>query len=182
MPAAKIMVIRHAEKPNGRDDGVLPTGKRNADSLIVRGWERAGALATLFAPARGPLQDPRLATPGFLYAAKTNARKHSHRPYQTLLPLAAKLGLTINDAFKKDEYELMLVDAGACDGVVLVAWQQEFIPQIGNTIAGNDTTVPQKWPSSRFDMVWIFTSSGGDYAFAQVPELLLEGDSKDPFS
>jgi hypothetical protein len=180
MPASKILVIRHAEKPDGSADGVLPTGKRNAESLTVDGWQRAGALATLFAPARGPHQDPHLATPAFLYASKTNARKHSHRPYQTLMPLAAKLGLTINDAFKKDEYELMLVDAGGCDGVVLIAWQHEFIPRIGNSITGNDTTVPQKWPGARFDMVWSFTRRRGGYAFAQVPELLLDGDSADP--
>lgn len=173
------MVIRHAEKPTGSDDGVLPTGKRNADSLIVRGWQRAGALATLFAPSRGPLQDAHLGTPAFLYASKTDARKHSHRPYQTLVPLAAKLGLTINDAFKTNEYELMLLDAGAREGTVLIAWQHEFIPQIGNTIAGNDTTVSQKWPSSRFDVVWVFTKHAKDYAFAQVPQLLLAGDEEE---
>jgi hypothetical protein len=48
----------------------------------------------------------------------------------------------------------------------------------------NTTTCPQKWPGSRFDVVWIFdrqTASGG-WSFAQVPQKLLSGDSAKPIS
>ena len=55
--ATKIMIIRHAEKPTTTPppplNGVTITGKQDKDSLIPRGWQRAGALVTLFAPARG---------------------------------------------------------------------------------------------------------------------------------
>ena len=52
MPANKIMVIRHAEKPSddGAIEGVTAAGEKCKHELIVRGWQRAGALARLFAP------------------------------------------------------------------------------------------------------------------------------------
>jgi hypothetical protein len=183
MPASKVMVIRHAEKPGGGSNGVLPDGSEDQDSLIVQGWQRAGALAVLFDPARGPLQDSNLATPQFLYAAKYDPTKHSQRPFQTLQPLSLRLTLNINDGFKEDDYAAMAADALARNGVVLIAWQHEDIPAIGNAIVGNATTVPQQWPGDRFDLVWVFAlQPGGGYDFAQVPQLLLAGDQAEPIS
>src|SRR5262249_5826382 len=43
-----ILVIRHAEKPEGDDLGVDQKGNPTPESLIVRGWQRAGALAVFF--------------------------------------------------------------------------------------------------------------------------------------
>ena len=42
--APKIMVIRHAEKPNGQATGVKESGEPSSRDLTVRGWQRAGAL------------------------------------------------------------------------------------------------------------------------------------------
>jgi hypothetical protein len=177
MAATKIMVIRHAEKPLDTTTGVQLDGTQDAESLIVQGWQRAGALAVLFDPSRGELQAPELATPDFLYAAKFDPSKHSKRPFETLLPLSTKLDLSIDDSFKKDDYAMMVADAIGCDGVVLIAWQHDDIPAIGNAIVGNDTTVPQSWPGDRFDLVWVFDAQeGGGYSFTQVPQLLLAGD------
>ena len=67
--AREMMVMRHAEKPNGRFSGVKETGDSNPHDLSVRGWQRAGALACLFAPAHGPLQDALLARPAFIFAS-----------------------------------------------------------------------------------------------------------------
>ena len=62
--ASKIMVIRHAEKPTPKISGVKETGDSSAHALIVRGWQRAGALATILIPVT-----PRVA----------GHRKRSHR-------------------------------------------------------------------------------------------------------
>ena len=53
MPAAKIMLIRHAEKPS--DDGapgLMPSGVENPRALTLTGWKRANALVGLFNPRR----------------------------------------------------------------------------------------------------------------------------------
>lgn len=184
MSAPKIMVIRHAEKPETGFQGVEQAGTVDPESLIVQGWQRAGALAALFAPARGSHQDPNLDTPNSLFAATFDPTKHSKRPYETIDPLALKLGLTIDDSHKSSDYADMVKAAIACAGNVLIAWQHEDIPDIGNTIVGNKTTVPQSWPGDRFDVVWVFdydtTTSG--YGFTQVPQLLLAGDSSSPIT
>ena len=40
--ATKIMVIRHAEKPEGAVQGVDADGNDGKEFLIVQGWQRAG--------------------------------------------------------------------------------------------------------------------------------------------
>lgn len=172
--ASKIMIIRHAEKPTDTIQGVSDSGNADKHDLIVQGWQRAGALACLFAPSRGALQSPELATPQFLFASNDSSK----RPKETITPLAAKLNLGINLNYGKDQESALVSAAQAANGVVLIAWQHEDIPDIGNLIVGDNTTVPQKWPGTRFDLVWIFDfdAASGAYTFTQVPQLLLAGD------
>ncbi|HET7234265.1 MAG TPA: hypothetical protein VFJ16_29905 [Longimicrobium sp.] len=186
MSTPKIMVIRHAEKPADTPppQGVNADGDADPESLIAQGWQRAGALACLFDPARGPLQAPELATPQTIFAAGVGHHSHSERPTQTVTPLAARLGLQINGSYLKGYESEMVSAALAQEGVVLIAWQHEAIPAIANQIVGNDTTVPQTWPGDRFDLVWVFDWNAGaeSYTFTQVPQLLLAGDSPDPIT
>ena len=184
MPATKIMIIRHGEKPVSGFLGVDVHGKNNSRSLIVRGWQRAGALVGLFAPARGPLQSAELATPQFLYAANpAKGVGDSKRPYETILPLSKRLQLAINQGFAKLDAPTLVPSVEACDGVVLVAWEHGQIVNIANLIMPNSKTIiPQKWPSNRFDVVWVFdwNSTTGAYEFSQVPQCLLAGDLNTP--
>jgi hypothetical protein len=172
--APKIMVIRHAEKPTESAQGVSSSGTNDTRDLIVQGWQRAGALVCLFSPARGALQSPELATPKFLFASDDS----SHRPKETITPLAEKLNLKINLGFAKGQETALVAAAKESAGVVLIAWQHENIPEIGNAITGNKTAVPQKWPGTCFDVVWIFDlkPTSGTYNFTQLPQCLLDGD------
>ena len=182
--ATKIMVIRHAEKPatDLAPYGVTLKGERDKESLAVRGWQRAGALANLFAPTNGHFQTPSLAEPQFLYASKPIKRKGSKRPITTIMPLAEKLAIEINSDFPRFEVESMLEEAFLCNGVVLICWQREYIPKIADHILGNKVIAPQDWPEDRFDVVWVFDRdpSSGQYGFEQVPQMLLMGDLATP--
>ena len=212
MSASKIMVIRHAEKP-GKYDGVQYAGVNNlgtvagedgAKHLVTLGWERAGALVTLFAPPWGP-KAPLLATPQFLFASDPNAAHDddtsdegpSQRPFETLSPLAAKLCLPIDTKHRKNYYAQMVKSALACDGTVLIAWQhqdialttgaggpgisQEILKQTGTTETFN---IPTSWPTSpgggaRYDLVFVFdrpTGNGPIIGFDLVSQNLLPGD------
>jgi len=178
--ASKIMVIRHGEKPaaSGSPFGVTIDGSQDAESLIVQGWQRAGALATLFAPSRGPLQSPELATPQFLYASGISKHSNSKRPQETITPLQQKISVSIDTGFLKGDETDMVNDAVSQSGIVLICWEHQAIPGIANQILGNNTTAPQTWPGDRFDLVWVFDldASTGQYGFTQVPQLLLAGD------
>lgn len=178
--ATKIMLLRHAEKP-AKDNapfGVTRKGQRSKEALTVRGWQRAGALANLFAPAHGHFQHPSLATPQFLYASKPRLRKGSRRSLQTIIPLGEKLSVKINSEFERDEYEKMLADVFSRNGVALICWQREYIPDIASLILGSKKITPKDWPEDRYDMIWVFDldRSSSTYKFEQVPQELLAGD------
>lgn len=178
------MLIRHAEKPakDSAPFGVTAKGERSKESLEVRGWQRAGALANLLAPTNGHFQHAALARPQCLYASKPVSRKGSRRPVETLTPLAQKLAIRIHSNFQRAEYESMVEEAVLYKGVVLICWQREYIPEIASHILGNDNVAPSEWPDDCYDMIWVFDllPSRLKYTFKQVPQKLLKGDLTTP--
>ena len=181
--AKKIMLIRHAEKPakDSTPFGVTSKGERSKESLEVRGWQRAGALATLLAPSSGHLQHASLAKPQYLFASKPLRRRGSRRPVETITPLAQKLAVRINTSFQRAEVESMVEEVVLCKGVVLICWQREYIPEIASQILG-DHVAPPAWPEDCYDMIWVFDllPSRSKYSFRQVPQKLLAGDLRTP--
>jgi hypothetical protein len=115
---------------------------------------------------------------------RPNVRKRSDslRPQHTILALATLLEVKLDLRFPKDDEAGLVKAAIAAKGPVLIAWEHEDIPTIVNGIVDNNTTCPQKWPDTRFDLVWILDrrKSGSGWKFRQVPQLLLPGDSKKP--
>jgi hypothetical protein len=64
--------------------------------------------------------------------------------------------------------------------VVLVRWEHQHIPALAQAIPTLDATAtPTKWPGERFDVIWTFAldATAGRYAFGQVSQQLLEGDT-----
>jgi broad specificity phosphatase PhoE len=175
-PPAKIMLIRHGEKPPplGPPKGIKEDGREDDHSLVVRGWQRAGALAAYFCYPR----DGAIVCPTKVYAPPETGKAGDHgRPYQTVSPVAAKLGTPIDVRFTLDEEPQLAADVLSRSGVVLIAWEHKRIHKIANAILGDETTAPQTWPDDRFDVVWIFDrEASGRYRFDQRPQLLLAGD------
>ena len=172
--ASTIMIIRHAEKPleppaSPPPFGVTPDGTPDDRSLSVRGWQRAGALASLFAPARPTPSS--IKTPQFIYAVKVDGddekprdaagRKigtKGKRSQQTVTPIAEKLRstATLNFTYDKGDEVAMIASAMAA---------------------------PETWPADaqgngRFDVVWLFEfdTTAGTYRFSHIPQTLLAGD------
>jgi broad specificity phosphatase PhoE len=174
MPAAKIMLIRHAEKPNGDGGpGLMPNGVENPRALTLTGWKRANALVGLFNPADGASPRPPLAKPRSLFASGSE----SLRPKQTISPLATALNLSVRSFLKGQEPQLVAA-VRAAEDPVLISWQHQAIPEIANLIRGSSEGVPPKWPSNRFDLVWVFDlQASGDWSFTQIPELVMPDDS-----
>ncbi len=177
MPAAKIMLIRHAEKPEGDGGpGLMPSGVENPRALTLAGWKRANALVGLFNPSDGALPRPPLAKPNSLFASGSE----SLRPRQTVAPLAAALNLPVRTFLKGQEIELVAA-AKKAEDPVLISWQHEGIPTIAALIRGGAEGVPPKWPGHVYDLVWVFDlQPSGVWSFAQVPELVMPGDSEKP--
>lgn len=195
-----IMVIRHAEKPDtyngvayaGVDAAGDTCGSVGGESLVTIGWQRAGGLNTLFAPPWGP-KTP-LLQPLYIYAADPSddkAKEPSQRPFETVSPLAAQLGITIDANHKKSDYAKVAKDALGKDGPVLICWQHEDILPIGQEILKQTNTtkitLPPGWPTgkngARYDLVWVFSRKSGKGeidSFTQFAQMLLQGDAPAP--
>jgi broad specificity phosphatase PhoE len=177
MPATRIMLIRHAEKPDGDGGpGLMPDGTQNPEALTALGWARANALVGLFAPANEAAPRPPLARPASLFASESQ----SLRTKQTIAPLATALNLSVTTFLKGQEAQLV-ASAKADEGPALISWQHEAIPEIAALIRGRADGVPEVWPGHRFDLVWVFDLAGdGAWSFVQSPQLLIPGDSAKP--
>jgi len=181
----KIMIIRHAEKPNHGTAGVDANGQHDNKSLIPQGWQRAGALVQFFAPGDDGEPQAPLARPKHLFAAFYDVASDddSKRPYETLQPLAQHLGpsIAIDDSVGKDDIEILVQKTTATEGPVLIAWEHKRIPSIARLLVAEDAPVPD-WPDDRFDVVWVFDRNGATWRLTQVPQLLLAGDQPTKFS
>ncbi len=67
----------------------------------------------------------------------------------------------------------------ATQGVVLIAWVHTSIIDLANLILCNDRSSPQKWPYSRFDLVWVLDRQFHltSWKLTQVAQMLLPNDS-----
>lgn len=170
----RVMLIRHAEEPDKEAGllGVDEQGRPDADALSVRGWQRAGALVRLFAPAEGVAPKP-LAPPATLFAA-TDACK-SRRPLCTVQPLARRLGLAVDTRFgSESEVGPLLSAVLACRGPVLLCWRHQAMGRIAQALCGG----PQRhWDAARYDLVWVFERQGESWQLTQWPQRLLHGDA-----
>jgi hypothetical protein len=187
MSALTILIIRHAEKPGEfwPGSGLTPDGVPDKKSLVIRGWQRAGSWSALFGVGLGGLDYP---APSVIYAADPNATtgdEPSQRPYETVVPLASRLGLTPDTKFALGQETQLATTVLGQTGVVLVAWEHKAIARtILPAIANGQSLqgMPTKWDSTRFDVVLRFhrTSPEAPWFFRQLCPCLLSGDSATP--
>jgi hypothetical protein len=191
----QVLIIRHGEKvgdPKKDNDG--------GRNLSVRGSARAAALPALFVPAmpqsacrlqqktgefigsyqKIPLKGsaPRFATPNFIFA--TEKSKNSKRPLETVTPLAIALAMPINDRFTDDDADIkkmtnaILHDVAFAGKIVLICWHHGKIPDVAKALG---IAKPPKWDGKVFDRVWQITFPKGKATLADLPQMLLYGDS-----
>jgi broad specificity phosphatase PhoE len=170
------MLIRHAEKPlpSGLAPGISPTGRRDKRSLTVGGWQRAGALVELFAPARG--RPPAgLWRPDAVYASAAHNGR-SKRAIETVEPLARQLGIEVDDRYAPGEEAELVTELVDRPGATLVSWHHKSLNRIVDNLGPITPRPPRHWPSDRYDLVWVFVRDVGGWRFSQIPQLLLPGD------
>jgi hypothetical protein len=163
---ATVLIIRHAEKPE--------TG----DQLSPDGQKRAAAYADYFTGLE--LHGSSL-TPNVLFATKDS--ENSSRPRLTLVPLAAKLGLTITTTFANEEYE-MLVETLGNDAftarTILICWHHGKIDNLLRTfgVKPNHLLPEGKWPDHVFNWLIVlhFDKEGQPDHSEAINEMLMPGD------
>jgi hypothetical protein len=161
---ATVLLIRHAEKPDTDDPNLSPLG-----------FERARLIPRLFgaAPAPPPHNLPR---PDALFAARPTRR--SNRPLETLTPLSGFLKLPINSDFAEydvDDLAALLLGGRFAGKVVLVAWHHGALPELAEALGAIPPYDP--WPDGQFDRIWRIDYGSGRAMLADLPQVLLPGDS-----
>jgi hypothetical protein len=172
-----IFVIRHGEKPEDLPlEPVDLQGDRSKRSLVPRGWQRAGALAVLFAPQVGPLR-PGIFTPNELVAPDYGKGQKDERTHETIEPLEKLLGLKLERPYAVGEEEkLGKLLSEAETGVTLVCWEHTHAPAILAAISPASGPLPTAWPDDRYDLIWSMTRNGSAFEFAEIGQRLLAGD------
>ena len=160
---AHVLIIRHAEKP-ADGPGLSPEGK-----------ERAAALPKLFmkSEARSDL----FPTPDFIFATKNS--DESHRPVDTVTPLADKLGLTVNSDIKNEHFEKLVQElfqmpkyAGK---TVLICWHHRTMPDLAKALKGID--IPERIDKGAFNLIWqIDYNKDGKAKTSTGSQKLMPGD------
>jgi hypothetical protein len=177
-----LLIIRHGEKPVEAfpGSGFTEEGDEDDKSLVIRGWQRAGAWAALFGAGLGGDDYP---TPSVIFAATPGDRPDhgpSRRPAETVSPLAARLGLNVRTEFAQGAEADLMREVLGLSGNVLICWEHnaiihEILPRIPS-VSGE---LPPKWNGDRFDVVLRFdgTPPTGPFVFRELHPRLLGGDS-----
>ena len=149
-----ILLMRHAEKS---DDPLDP-------NLSPAGLARADRLATYIPDTFG--------RPDILFAAANS--KHSHRPHQTLKPLAERLGLPINMEFADQDYGALahtIHHTPQYEGLrIVICWHHGNIPSLADALGAEPGAYPNPWPASVFNLILQFRFVGGAIQAQSVTE------------
>jgi phosphohistidine phosphatase SixA len=144
MSPKRLLLMRHAEKPHDPGDPSLsPAGRARAQQLVT------------FVPAR-------FGTPDVIIAARTSME--SCRPVETVTPLAAHLGLSVEANIPDKKYAdlaaALCSDPAYTDKFVVICWHHGGLPRLGGLLGMSG--IPDPWPSELFDVIYF----KGDHAAA----------------
>jgi hypothetical protein len=184
--ALTVLVIRHGEKPGEGwpGPGLTAEGAADRKSLAVRGWQRAGSWAVLFGAGLGGRDYP---SPAAIYALNPDSGEDSRRPFETIVPLAARLALKPVSRYALGQEAALVDELLRHSGVVLICWEHYKIASaILPGLAGGQHLpgLPSRWDDARYDVVLRFDrrAPGAPWTFRQLFPRLLSGDSDQPMT
>ncbi len=164
---ARIILLRHAEKPADESDV----------HLSARGQERARALVAFFT------NTPVLTTNGLpvaLFATHPTPHGHSQRTFDTLEPLSKQLHLPVRTPYATKDYVALAKQIRSnrdYDGkTVVVCWVHDYLPELAEAFGVKPK--PAHWKTGVFDRVWVITRRDKKAVLASLPQHLLPGDSR----
>ena len=158
---ARIILIRHAEKPAEERDVHLSEKGRDRAERVVKWLSEGQVLGTNGAPAA-------------LYASAPTAKGRSVRCVETLEPTARRLGLTIRVPRSADDYARLAHELLKDDSLrgknVVVCWVHDYLPQFAAALGVKPE--PRKWKGEDFDTAYVITFPDGKASLEYADEKL----------
>ncbi len=163
----RVILIRHAEKPDVKSDDLSPEGFKRAQALTQL-FERQPALVSFGYPA-------------VYFAARYQRGTSSNRSVETLTPLVQKYKQTLQTPFLPVDYQglvhVLMTEPQLNGKVVMMAWPHGDIPAIAKALGAK---APDHWNPNTFDRIWLLDFSGPDgsiVTFHDLSQNLMPGDS-----
>ncbi|HEY2728095.1 MAG TPA: histidine phosphatase family protein [Parafilimonas sp.] len=137
----KVVIIRHAEKPD------------NGDNLSCKGFNRSLELPALLYN--------KFKTPDKVFIPSVNNGKSANqlRMLQTITPFAVKYNLKIDSKFDVDDAKDLADAIMKTSGYVLVVWEHDKIDNIVKALGVDNKGM--KWNDNDFDSIWIINFKNG---------------------
>ena len=147
---AHVILIRHADKPADSEN----------PHLSEAGVARAKALVSFI--TRDPRMT-RLGRPAAVFATQTTKDGNGQRTQETVAPLAATLGVSVQTPYHGKDYAalatMLLSDPAYAGKTVVVCWNHEDIPELAAALGV--TPMPAKWSGHVFDLVYVISYQNG---------------------
>lgn len=161
---ARLIIIRHAEKPADERLADLSEEGRVRARKLVRWLAEGKVLGTNGAPS-------------VLIAARPTARGRSLRCEQTLQPTAEHLKLPIRTTHFAEDYarlaRAVLQDASLRSKTVVICWTHNELPDLAAAFGVKPK--PSKWKDKDYDSAYILTFADG-HALLEKTKQKLEKD------
>ena len=140
MVAARIIIIRHAEK----------TGLESDSGLSEQGILRATALSVALPRTFGRID----------HVIAAQSTEHSVRPLRTVEPLAIALGTRVIQSWKTRDYEYLGESLRSNPEFeqrqVLVCWRHKSLQNLAFALGA---TGVEPWPETEYDRTWVLEYS-----------------------
>ena len=147
---ARIIFIRHAEKPADQQNPHLSAPGRDRAERVIKWLSEGKILGTNGAPVA-------------LYAAAPTAAGRNLRCVETLEPTARHLGLTVQTPRGRGDFaglaRDLLCDTSLRGKNVVVCWVHEHLPAFAAAVGVNPP--PPKWKDGDYDSAYVVTFTAG---------------------
>jgi len=142
---ARVIIIRHGEKPRDEDNHHLSkAGQKRAKDLVAFITTRYPGTVTLF-------------------ATRPSKKLDGIRTRETLEPLKRKLAVSIQTPFESEKFAGLAKEIRTnrryAGKTILICWTHDEIPDLAAALGVRPK--PARWKSSVFDRVYVITYSGG---------------------
>jgi hypothetical protein len=158
---ARIIVIRHAEKPEDPENNHLSEDGRVRAQRLIRWLTQGKVLDT-----NGP--------PAALYAPSPTRQGRGVRCLETLQPTARKLELPVRALYRSGDCEVLardiLEDKSLRGKNVVVCWVHEFLPHLAAALGVQPP--PPKWKTDDFESAYVITFPHGKAVLEKTKERL----------